>query len=120
MVGKRLRLCRTQRGISQQTLANHLSLTFQQIQKYEKGANRISCSMLYEIATFLNVPIEFFFLDAPGSGGKSDSVFSSVDISDVKETTRWIEAYVNLPKKNVKRAVVALLESVVEQLGKNS
>src|SRR4051794_15653843 len=63
MVGKRIRLRRLQLTLSQTDLARKLGLTFQQVQKYEKGTNRVSCSRLYEIANILKVPVSFFFSD---------------------------------------------------------
>jgi len=62
-VGIRLKLKRIELGFSQKELANSLSLTFQQIQKYEKGVNRISAGNLYKISHFLKVPIKYFFED---------------------------------------------------------
>ncbi|TNM59892.1 helix-turn-helix domain-containing protein [Aliirhizobium smilacinae] len=62
-VGQRVRMRRNQLGMSQSTLGDGLGLTFQQVQKYERGANRISTSKLYEIATVLSVPITYFFED---------------------------------------------------------
>lgn len=64
-VGGRIRLCRTLQGMSQQKLAKLLGLTFQQVQKYEKGANRVGSSRLYELSHILEVPVSFFFDGAP-------------------------------------------------------
>lgn len=62
-VGKRIRLRRTLLGLSQEKLGEALGVTFQQIQKYERGTNRVGASRLYDIATALDVPISFFFDD---------------------------------------------------------
>ncbi len=73
-IGARVRLRRVMLGMSQEALGEHLSLTFQQIQKYEKGVNRISASRLFELARALDVPVQYFFDglddpdDAPGFG----------------------------------------------------
>ncbi|HEX5079877.1 MAG TPA: helix-turn-helix transcriptional regulator [Geminicoccaceae bacterium] len=71
-VGKRLRLRRTLLGMSQERLGELLGLTFQQVQKYERGANRIGSSRLFELGQILDVPVSFFFDDmprgAPGAG----------------------------------------------------
>lgn len=64
-VGSRVRLRRMLLGMSQEILGKQLKLTFQQIQKYEKGANRIGASRLYAIAQILGVPVQFFFDDMP-------------------------------------------------------
>jgi transcriptional regulator with XRE-family HTH domain len=63
-VGNRLRLRRTALGVSQEELGRRLDLTFQQIQKFESGSNRISASYLFEIANALEVPVSYFFEDA--------------------------------------------------------
>ncbi|MCK5273962.1 MAG: helix-turn-helix transcriptional regulator, partial [Alphaproteobacteria bacterium] len=74
LVGIRVRLRRTLLGLSQEKLAEAIGLTFQQIQKYERGANRISASRMYALARVLDVPVAFFFEDMPpeisGKGGK--------------------------------------------------
>ena len=66
-VGSRVRLRRMMLGMSQEKLGESLGITFQQIQKYEKGTNRIGASRLQHIATVLAVPVSFFFEDAPGA-----------------------------------------------------
>jgi transcriptional regulator with XRE-family HTH domain len=69
-VGKRLRLRRTLLGMSQERLGELLGLTFQQVQKYERGVNRIGSSRLFELGQILDVPVSFFFDDLPeGVGG---------------------------------------------------
>jgi transcriptional regulator with XRE-family HTH domain len=70
-VGKRLRLRRTLLGMSQERLGEMLSLTFQQVQKYERGVNRIGSSRLYELGQILDVPVSFFFDDMVGGVGSS-------------------------------------------------
>lgn len=62
-VGKRVRLRRNMLGLSQEKLGEHLGLTFQQVQKYERGANRIGASRLWELTKILGVPIDFFYMD---------------------------------------------------------
>lgn len=66
-VGSRVRLRRMSLGMSQERLGRHLGLTFQQVQKYEKGVNRIGASRLYAIARVLDAPVQFFFEDMPDS-----------------------------------------------------
>jgi transcriptional regulator with XRE-family HTH domain len=65
-VGARVRLRRTMLSLSQEKLGEAIGVTFQQVQKYEKGSNRIGASRLEAIARFLDVPVSFFFKDAPG------------------------------------------------------
>src|ERR1700683_3458182 len=69
-VGARLRLRRTLLGMSQEKLGQAIGLTFQQVQKYERGANRIGASRLYDLSRVLDVPVSFFFEEmAPGAAG---------------------------------------------------
>ena len=79
-VGKRIRMRRLLLGMNQETLANALGLTFQQVQKYEGGANRVSASRLSEMAKILGVPIAFFFAD-----------LQSGDAEQTEEERQWRE-----------------------------
>ena len=72
-VGSRIRLRRNILGMSQEKLGESLGITFQQIQKYEKGTNRVGASRLQAIASVLNAPVAFFFEDAPGQEGHGGS-----------------------------------------------
>ena len=74
-VGRRLRLRRTLLGMSQERLGQLLGLTFQQIQKYERGVNRIGSSRLYELGQILDVPVSFFF-DDMSEGGRAQDVLA--------------------------------------------
>ena len=74
-VGRRLRLRRTLLGMSQERLGQLLGLTFQQIQKYERGVNRIGSSRLYELGQILDVPVSFFFDDMP-DGEEAHELFA--------------------------------------------
>src|ERR1700754_4090626 len=66
-VGSRIRLRRTLLGMSQERLGESLGLTFQQVQKYERGVNRVGASRLFDLSRVLDVPISFFFDDMPDS-----------------------------------------------------
>src|SRR5262245_52856916 len=70
-VGSRVRLRRMLLGMSQEKLGEHLGLTFQQVQKYEKGVNRIGASRLFDLAQVLGVPVQFFYDDAPSDEGQA-------------------------------------------------
>src|SRR5438128_1750245 len=72
-VGERVRMRRIMNGVTQVELAHALDITFQQVQKYERGANRISASRLHRIAQFLDVPVSFFFEDPSGSKGRPET-----------------------------------------------
>src|SRR6201982_2792332 len=73
-VGSRVRIRRMMLGMSQEKLGDALGLTFQQVQKYEKGTNRISASRLQQAAHILQVPLPFFFEGAPGADRKSEGL----------------------------------------------
>ncbi len=88
-VGSRVRLRRTLLGLSQTQLGEKLGLTFQQIQKYERGANRISASRLYQMTRILDVPVSYFF-DGLDEGAE---VSSPGDILVKRETLNFVRAY---------------------------
>lgn len=81
-VGRRVRLRRRALGVSQSTLAEQIGLTFQQIQKYERGSNRISVSKLYRIAEALSAPIGFFFDGLPDPMGSLPGVAQTAGATD--------------------------------------
>ena len=75
-IGARIRIRRNQLDMSQEQLADHIGLTFQQVQKYEKGTNRVSGSRMQQIAEKLAVPISYFYEGAPGNGAQLDDATS--------------------------------------------
>ncbi len=92
-VGGRIRLRRTLLGMSQENLGEAVELTFQQIQKYERGTNRVSASRLHQLATVLTVPVSFFFdgLDSPSIGPIRDDrlmLETARALSQLSEPTR--------------------------------
>lgn len=107
-VGSRLRLRRSLIGMSQSELAGHLGLTFQQVQKYEKGTNRMSCSMLWRAAEALDVPVTFFF-DGLEGGIRSEVAEDPLS----RELLTLLRLY-NAAPEGVQSAIVKLLRSVVE------
>ncbi len=72
-VGQRLRIARSAKGVSQDQLGKAVGITFQQIQKYERGANRISCSRLWEFSKLLDVKMSYFFDNSDGGEGLLDN-----------------------------------------------
>ena len=112
MVGKRVRLRRLQLSFSQTDLATKLGLTFQQVQKYEKGTNRISCSRLYEIAAILKVPITFFFSDKE-DGRAEVRVAEQLEPNQLKDGLRLITAFGQIEDVKMRRKLLALVESMV-------
>ncbi len=120
-VGSRVRLRRTMLGQSQEKLGNALGITFQQIQKYEKGANRIGASRLQQIANVLTVPVAFFFEDAP-SGTQSvtgmaeeNSTTYVVDFLSSSEGLQLNRAFVKISDPKVRRKIVDLVKTLSDE-----
>jgi len=119
-VGLQVRLRRKELKISQEKLADTLGLTFQQVQKYERGANRISASKLYEIARTLRVPIGWFFegLTDPSSGREAGlEAFSPAYAHDFLMTQEGVDLANLFPRiepKRVRRRLVDLVRSLAE------
>ncbi len=116
-VGSRVRMRRVLIGMSQEKLGEALGLTFQQVQKYEKGTNRIGASRLQQISNILGVAVSFFFDGAPGEvapGGFSDSASSSyvVDFLSTTEGLQLNKAFVKIKDAKVRRRVVDLVTSL--------
>ena len=102
-VGKRIRHRRWLVGMTQQQLAEHVGIKFQQIQKYETGANRVSASRLWDIADALDVQVSFFFegLDATVSDDVNDEV--PADLLGDKEAMDLIRSYYAIPENQRRR-----------------
>ncbi|SER89148.1 helix-turn-helix transcriptional regulator [Rhizobium sp. NFR03] len=120
-VGSRIRLRRTMLGMSQEKLGEALGITFQQIQKYEKGTNRVGASRLQNISAILNVPVSFFFEDAPGDsgsgGGASGMAEASssnyvVDFLSSSEGLQLNRAFVKIGDPKVRRKIVDLVKAL--------
>jgi transcriptional regulator with XRE-family HTH domain len=112
-VGSRVRMRRMLIGMSQEKLGEALGITFQQIQKYEKGTNRIGASRLHQIGRVLGVPIEFFYEGAPelGRAGGFSEDSSSSYIADFLGTAEGIElvrAFQRIRDPKVRRRIIEL------------
>ncbi|MFD0917410.1 helix-turn-helix domain-containing protein [Pseudahrensia aquimaris] len=123
-VGSRVRLRRTMMGMSQEKLGEALGITFQQIQKYEKGTNRIGASRMQQISAALKVPVSFFFEDAPVEGGITVSGMSDAGattyVADFLSTPEGIQlnrAFVRITNPAVRRKVVDLVKTLAEETG---
>lgn len=119
-VGSRIRLRRNMLGLSQEKLGESLGITFQQIQKYEKGTNRVGASRLQAISSILGVPVSFFFEDAPGEvapGGfaESQSTDFVVDFLGSSEGLQLNRAFVKIRDPKVRRKVIDLVKALAAQ-----
>lgn len=118
-VGSRVRLRRNMLGMSQEKLGESLGVTFQQIQKYEKGTNRVGASRLQAIATILNVPVSFFFEDAPVESAPGAKGFAEdrstnyvVDFLSSTEGLQLNRAFVKIADSRVRRKVIDLVKAL--------
>ncbi len=118
-VGSRVRMRRVLVKMSQERLGDALGLTFQQVQKYEKGTNRIGASRLQQIAKVLSVPVSFFFEGAPSEGSNALTGFEDMSessyVSDFLSTTEGIQlvqAFLRVKDVKVRRRIVDLVEAM--------
>jgi transcriptional regulator with XRE-family HTH domain len=102
-VGKRVRMRRLFLGMNQETLANALGLTFQQVQKYEGGANRVSASRLSEMSKILGVPISFFYGDLPLGKTQTPEQQESRERLERPETIELIRLYYTMPDPEMRQ-----------------
>jgi transcriptional regulator with XRE-family HTH domain len=119
-VGSRVRMRRMMLGMSQEKLGNALGLTFQQVQKYEKGTNRIGASRLQQIAHIVQVPVSFFFEGAPSvpTAGRHDGMGeapSPAYVSDFLATSDGLaltKAFTRISDSKLRRRIVDLVEQI--------
>ena len=120
-VGSRVRMRRMMLGMSQEKLGDALSLTFQQVQKYEKGTNRIGASRLQQISHILQVPVSFFFEGAPSAaapghhGGGMAEAPSPAYVSDFLATSDGLsltKSFMRIKNSKLRRRIVDLVEQI--------
>jgi len=119
-VGQRVRMRRLMLGMSQSHVGDALGITFQQLQKYEKGINRISASRLQQIAHVFQVPVTFFFEGAPNVPGEeraqADAPFPKF-VSDYLATPDGLnltKAFMQIPNAKLRRCIVNLVEQIAD------
>jgi transcriptional regulator with XRE-family HTH domain len=117
-VGSRVRLRRTLLGMSQEKLGHSVGLTFQQIQKYERGLNRIGSSRLFQFSRVLDVPVSFFFDDIQGdlANRKIDATRKPGAVEDDslsrRETLELVRAYYRIGDRGLRRRVYELVKAM--------
>ena len=118
-VGSRVRLRRMLLGMSQERLGNAMGLTFQQVQKYEKGVNRIGASRLFHISRILDVPVQFFFEEAPQLDGlavtgmaEPESETFILEFLNSREGLELNRAFVKIGDPKVRKSVVDLVRAL--------
>jgi transcriptional regulator with XRE-family HTH domain len=115
-VGQRLRDRRESLGISQGRLGRHLGLTFSQVQKYEKGSNRIGAGRLYQIAEYLGVPPGYFFegLASEAQGGRANGT-ATPSAAGPDEVRQLTSAFGAIGESSTRASVLALVRSLAEE-----
>ena len=112
-VGNRVRIRRMLIGMSQEHLGDQLGLTFQQVQKYEKGINRIGAGRLYDVARILNVPVNFFYGGLPPDANETDvSVQPVMKFMSSGEGHKLAGAYMKIKDAKVRKRVLDLVISL--------
>jgi len=130
-VGARLRQRRTLLGMNQTNLGNALGMSFQQVQKYERGMNRISASRLFDLSRVLDVPIQYFFDDMPAAiaanspgnkkRGKAKKLPSyEPDPMHKQETLELVRAYYKIEDADVRKRLYAMVKAIGAAASKNS
>jgi transcriptional regulator with XRE-family HTH domain len=126
-VGRRLRARRRLLGLTQDALASAVDIKFQQIQKYEKGTNRIGASRLFQLSQILDVPVQFFFEDAPVSmtargaamaAGFAESKTEAflLDFLNSRDGLELNRAFVKITDPKVRKRVVELVRALSEEV----
>lgn len=125
-VGSRVRLRRTLLGLSQEKLGEAIGLTFQQVQKYERGANRIGASRLYDLSRVLDVPVSFFYEDMPDDIASMsprnitehvvEPESSDADPMTKRETLELVRAYYRITDAGVRKRVYDLTKSLAASM----
>jgi transcriptional regulator with XRE-family HTH domain len=111
-VGQRIRDKRNEHSMSQTEVANALGVTFQQVQKYERGTNRVCASRLYDLSQILNVPVQFFFKglenQPDGLEGDAKNVVYLIKL----DTIELVEAYYKVDNLHVRRQILSAIRSI--------
>ena len=117
-VGKRIRTRRIMLGLSQQTLGSVVDVSVQQIQKYEKAHNRVSCGKLYHFANLLAVPISYFFdhmdsqIDDHDNEKDADTTNTDTNMANEREILLLVRAYNNITDAHVRKKILELARSL--------
>ncbi len=127
-VGHRLRVRRSLLGLSQEKLAESIGVTFQQIQKYERGTNRVSAGRLYELSKTLSVPVTYFFeqIGKPligsegtaflGMADNDQEGFESEDIMSSKETLELVRTYYSIDNPEMRKDILKFIKSMADKI----
>jgi transcriptional regulator with XRE-family HTH domain len=120
-VGKRLRLRRTILGLSQEAIGNAIGVTFQQVQKYERGVNRMGSSRLFEFSKILSVPVSYFFEDmekpvnshTPAGVAEEAAPYEHERMAS-RETLEMMRAYYRIPDPRARKRIFELIKALAD------
>ena len=122
-VGQRLRVRRSLLGLSQEKLAESLGITFQQVQKYERGTNRVSAGRLFDLGNILEVPVSYFFeqfgQDPSAAVGLSDNKqdgFEHEDVMNSKETLDLVRTYYSVQDPSARKDILKFIKSMTAKI----
>ena len=113
-VGKRLRLRRKTLGLSQADLGKQVGITFQQIQKYERGTNRMGASRLWEFAQALQVPVDYFFDGYKKDEGNAECATLENTLLESRDTQTLIRAYYEISDLKLRKTIVGLIRAIAD------
>jgi len=114
-IAKRVRALRLQRGLSQAELGSVLDVTFQQVQKYETGANRISAGRLQQVADVLEVPVTYFYGETGGNGAQASPPDSDFELLQSAHAIRLVRAYSRISDRGIRLKLLKLAECIAQQ-----
>ncbi|SON56081.1 anaerobic benzoate catabolism transcriptional regulator [Hartmannibacter diazotrophicus] len=114
IVGRNVRMMRALRGMSQTALGQQVGVTFQQIQKYEKGTNRVSASMLFEIAKVLDADVKSFFVEALPSSDDQHFAVPVAETFGTKLDLQIMQKLFEVRDARVKRQILELLDAIID------
>lgn len=116
-VGSRVRMRRTELGMSQEKLGDAIGITFQQVQKYEKGTNRTGSSRLHQVAGILGVPVTFFFEGAPGQRKTKGKAISSDYVTQFLATPDGLalaKAFTQIKDRKLRRGIAGMVITIAD------
>jgi len=116
-IGRRIKLRRLQLGLSQESLGLALGVTFEQVQKYEKGTDRIGAGRLQQVAEILRVPILFFFGGNIAGGSDREDSAAVLDFLDIAYSLRLVQAFRRIRDRHVKQCIVEFVEQIASEPG---
>ena len=111
-VGQRIRDKRNERGMSQTEVANAIGVTFQQVQKYERGTNRVGASRLFDLSRILSVPIQYFFAGLNNQSTPIEREDDNVIHLMKPDTVELVEAYYKVENLQVRRQILSTIRSI--------